>query len=51
MSEPGAPMIDAAAAAGDPARLRALMAEHGYLLLRGALDRGIPVRRSDAWRS
>ncbi len=44
MADPGSSMLDATAAAGDQARLRALLAEHGYLLLRGALDRDL-VRR------
>ena len=44
MADPGSSMLDATAAAGDPDRLRALLDEHGYLLLRGALDRDL-VRR------
>ena len=44
MADSGSSMLDATAAAGDPARLRALLDEHGYLLLRGALDSGL-VRR------
>lgn len=44
MADPGASMLDATAAAGDPVRLRALLAERGYLLLRGALDADL-VRR------
>ena len=41
MAGPGASMLDATAAAGDPVRLRALLDEQGYLLLRGALDRDL----------
>ena len=44
MADSGSSMLDATAAAGDPDRLKALLAEHGYLLLRGALDSGL-VRR------
>lgn len=44
MADRGATMLDATPSAGDSARLRALLAEHGYLLLRGALD-GDLVRR------
>ena len=44
MAAPGSSMLDATAAAGDPVRLRALLAERGYLLLRGALDADL-VRR------
>ena len=44
MADPGSSMLDATAAAGDPVRLRALLAERGYLLLRGTLDADL-VRR------
>lgn len=44
MAGRAAQMLDATAAARDPVRLRALMTEYGYLLLRGALDREL-VRR------
>jgi 1-deoxypentalenic acid 11beta-hydroxylase len=44
MADRGSSMLDATAAAGDPVRLRAFLAERGYLLLRGALDADL-VRR------
>jgi hypothetical protein len=47
MADAGSSMIDATAAAGDPTRLKALLAEHGYLLLRGALNRDLVQRVRD----
>ena len=47
MPDPGASMLDSTAAAGDPAHLSALLAEHGYLLLRGALNRDLVQRVRD----
>ena len=47
MPDAGSSMIDATAAAGDPTRLKALLAEHGYLLLRGALNRDLVQRVRD----
>ena len=47
MPDAGSSMIDATAAAGDPTRLKALLAEHGYLLLRGALNRDLLQRVRD----
>ena len=47
MADAGSSMLDATAAAGDPTRLKALLAEHGYLLLRGALNRDLVQRVRD----
>ena len=47
MADAGSSMIDATVAAGDPTRLKALLAEHGYLLLRGALNRDLVQRVRD----
>ena len=47
MPDAGSSMIDATAAAGDPTRLKTLLAEHGYLLLRGALNRDLVQRVRD----
>ena len=47
MADPGSAMLDATAAAGDPTRLRQLLDERGYLLLRGALDRDLVIRLRD----
>ena len=47
MADAGSSMIDATAAAGDPTRLKTLLAEHGYLLLRGALNRDLVQRVRD----
>ncbi|CAI8058389.1 2-dehydro-3,6-dideoxy-6-sulfogluconate aldolase [Geodia barretti] len=47
MPDAGSSMLDATAAAGDPTRLKTLLAEHGYLLLRGALNRDLVQRVRD----
>ena len=47
MPDAGSSMIDATAAADDPTRLKTLLAEHGYLLLRGALNRDLVQRVRD----